>query len=149
MFEYIRRSAAVAALAAALCCTAPPASTSANAGPDCRIEAGSCEKITRGFSVVFDIVPKPVKPMNELTFSATLKDRGTPVEDASVLLDLSMPGMYMGKNVVALRYAAAGVYSGTGVIVRCPTGGRIWKATVTIKRGGGEAVVDYVFETAP
>jgi uncharacterized GH25 family protein len=97
-------------------------------------------------SVVLDIFPKPLKVMRELTFTVTVKDKGKPVTDASILISLSMPGMFMGKNIVRLPHRADGVYDGTGVIVRCPSGEKIWQASVAIERGEKKTAANYVFE---
>lgn len=116
------------------------------ARPDCAINAGPCEKIVNRLSVLFSITPRPVKVMSELVFTATVKDQGLPVMDADITIDLTMPGMFMGKNVVRLAHQAGGVYEGTGVIIRCPSGKKTWKATVTIWRNGKKSFASYVFE---
>jgi hypothetical protein len=119
---------------------------SQNRQPDCRIDAGSCVKTAEGLSVILDITPKPLKVMRDLTFLVTVTDRGKPVTDASVQIDLTMPGMFMGKNVVRLSHRADGVYEGKGVIIRCPSGEKIWQASVTIQQAAKKTVLSYVFE---
>ena len=100
-----------------------------------------------GFSVEFDIMPKPVAAMSDLSFAVTLTRRGTPAADvSSVMLDLSMPGMVMGKNQPAMKGAGAGRYGGKGVIIRCASGKKTWQAEVTVKRPKRTDVVDFVFE---
>jgi len=113
---------------------------------DCRMEAGPCVKTTGGLTVAFDINPKPLKTMRELTFTATVSQQGTPTADASVTIDLSMPGMFMGKNVIQLATRHDGTYEGKGVIIRCPSGKRIWQASVAIEWAGKESVVSFLFE---
>jgi hypothetical protein len=122
------------------------ASPSQTSHADCRIDAGPCFKTSGVLSVSFDIAPKPVKAMRELTFTVTVKERGKPVTDASLLIDLTMPGMYMGRNVVRLTHSSGGVYEGKGVIVRCPSGGKLWQASVVIKHAERKSVVNYTFE---
>ena len=99
------------------------------AGPDCRIDAGPCVQTSGALSVGFDVSPKPLKAMRELTFIVTVEEKGKPVTNASLLINLSMPGMYMGKNIVRLAHRVDGIYEGTGVIVRCPSGEKIWQAS--------------------
>ncbi len=116
------------------------------AEPDCRIDAGSCVQTSGALSVGFDVSPKPLKAMRELTFIVTVKEKGKPVTNASLLINLSMPGMYMGENIVRLAHRADGIYEGTGVIIHCPSGGKNWQASVTIEQGGKKSVVNYLFE---
>ena len=40
--------------------------------------------------------------------------------------------MNMGPNRVILKSAGPGTYEGRGIIVRCPSGRKIWRATVKI-----------------
>jgi hypothetical protein len=124
----------------------PPASA-AESGTTCDIQGGSCLKETGdGMTVEFDIQPKPVVPLSELTFIVNLTRAGMPVTDASVVLDLSMPGMFMGKNRPILKHAKNGRYEGKGIITRCPSGKKMWQAEVTVKQAGKTTVVDFVFE---
>jgi len=114
--------------------------------PDCRLDAGPCIQTSGTLSVVFDISPKPLRVMRELIFTVTVKDKGRSVTDASILISLSMPGMFMGENIVRLSHRADGVYDGTGVIIRCPSGENVWQASVTVERGEKKSVSNFVFE---
>ncbi len=114
--------------------------------PDCMMSAAPCIKTVDGFTVAFDINPKPLKAMRSLLFRTTISNQGSPVTDVSVSIDLSMPGMYMGQNIIGLNHLRDGIYEGKGVIVRCPSGKKIWRASVAIHRAGNESVVDYIFE---
>lgn len=113
---------------------------------DCDIHEGYCSKTVDNISVIFDCSPKPVKSMSEINFSVTLKEKDKPVQDASVDIYLTMPGMFMGENRILLVHKENGRYEGRGVIVRCPSGKRIWKADVIIGRHLKKTVVHYVFE---
>ncbi len=107
---------------------------------DCDIHHSTCTQALSDIEITLDISPKPVKAMTDLTFKVTLKGKqplGAPY------IDLGMPGMKMGPNRVALRVLEHGVYEGTGIIVRCPSGKRIWKATVTVP---GMGSVEFVFD---
>jgi len=114
--------------------------------PDCKMDAGPCTKTVDGLTVSVDITPKPLKAMRNLRFRTTLSNAGKPVTDASVSIALSMPGMFMGQNVIRLVHVHEGIYEGNGVIVRCPSGKKIWQALVDIRRAGREAAVNYLFE---
>jgi hypothetical protein len=81
--------------------------------------------------------------MSDLTFRITLTGKQPA---AAPYIDLGMPGMKMGPNRVLLKPLGDGVYEGTGIIVRCPSGKRIWKATVTVPdMGTAGFVFDVVY----
>ena len=94
---------------------------------NCDIQNQQCVQPILNGSIVFDIQPKPVKAMKDLTFEVKVKGIN-PTEPP--IIDLSMPGMKMGKNKVKMKMTAKGVYQGTGIIVRCPSGKTIWQATI-------------------
>ena len=112
----------------------------------CDIQHGSCIRETNGMTITFDIQPKPVRAMSELQFIVTVKRNNAPVTDASVALDLSMPGMYMGKNRPVLKHLGLGTYQGTGIITRCTSGQRTWQATITVGRGDPATIALFQFE---
>jgi len=113
---------------------------------DCRIDAGPCTKTKGRLSASLDITPKPVKVMREATFIVELKDQGRPLIGASPVIGLTMPGMYMGTNRVRLNPVKDGVYTGTGVIIRCPSGKKVWKASVFLKQTDKTPAISYTFE---
>jgi len=107
----------------------------------CDIQRGPCTKyLAGGMIVTLDILPKPVKAMTDLKFQVTLS--GGKIT-AFPFIDLGMPGMEMGPNRVELRTVRDNVYEGQGLIVRCPSGRRTWKATVTLPEVGK---VGFVFD---
>jgi hypothetical protein len=119
----------------------------AAAANECNIQQGSCIQTTKdGMTVELDILPKPVTAMSALTFTVTLHRQGKPVADGTVALDLSMPGMYMGKNSPVLTHVAEGQYEGSGTIVRCMSGRNTWRADVAVSRDGKSETVSFVFE---
>jgi hypothetical protein len=123
-----------------------PASAAEN-GTACDIQSGSCRIETGdGMTIEFDIQPKPVAAMSDLTFIVNLSRGGLPVMDASTALDLSMPGMFMGKNRPILKQAHNGRYEGKGIITRCFSGEKTWRAEVTVKYAGKTSVASFVFE---
>jgi hypothetical protein len=98
-------------------------------------------------TVTLDIFPKPVKAMKELTFRLTFDGRELP---DNPYIDLGMPGMAMGPNRVLMKRVGNNTsrvgnntYEGQGVIVRCPSGQRTWKASVILPDAG---VIDFVFD---
>jgi len=114
---------------------------------DCTIQNAPCVKMTgSGMEVTFDVTPRPVKTMQELEFIVTLKIQGKPVSEASILFDLSMPGMFMGNNQPKLTEATSGSYRGRGVIPRCTTGLKTWQALIAISLGGQIEQVAFLFE---
>lgn len=114
---------------------------------NCLISAGPCvrEIAHDGLTVVFAIDPKPVSAMKDLAFTVNLSDGKGPVTDASVVVDLTMPGMFMGVNRPGLVHTGHGKYEGNGVIQACPHGGRIWMADVRITCQGKTASVRFTF----
>ncbi|WP_237073438.1 FixH family protein [Prosthecochloris sp. GSB1] len=97
-------------------------------GADCDPHAGSCTAVAGPYEVTLDITPKPVVHMQELTFDVSFGVE-TP-ESEALVLDLSMPGMDMGRNRVRLEKGDDGHYRGKGIIVRCASGRTLWRATV-------------------
>ncbi len=109
----------------------------------CNVHEGPCSATLSGGEVILDINPKPVRAMQDLTFIVTLTE-GTAA--ASLQLDLGMPGMQMGRNRVILKPAGKSVFSGKGVIVRCPSGRRTWKANLMVpEKGEVEFIFDVIY----
>jgi hypothetical protein len=109
----------------------------------CAIQTGPCSQEFSGGKLTLDITPKPVRAMQDLTFTVTLLGKHPA---AGPYIDLTMPGMAMGRNRVMLKEVREGIYQGTGIIVRCPSGRRTWKATVVFPLGGSaEFVFDVIY----
>ena len=107
---------------------------------NCDIQKGPCTKELAGLKVSLDILPRPVRAMKDLKFHVILSgEKKIPAP----YIDLGMPGMNMGPNRVELRCVSDNVYEGQGIIVRCPSGRRTWKATVTLPEVGK---VEFVFD---
>ena len=102
----------------------------------CDIHHSPCTQYLSDVEVTFDVNPKPVAAMKGLTFRVTLS-RNQP--SSPPIIDLEMPGMKMGPNQVTLKAVGDGTYEGTGIIVRCPSGRRDWRATVIIPDLGSVA----------
>lgn len=111
---------------------------------DCNIDLGLCIKKTAFGEVVLDITPKPVPYMKELTFTVRLK--GQTASRDSLTIDLGMPGMYMGRNVVTLKKTSPDTFAGKGVIPRCPSGRTLWRASVVLSEN---EKTDFLFDVRP
>lgn len=107
-------------------------SSGTEATADCDPHVGPCTKEADGYTVTLDISPKPVEHMKELTFDVVFSDGSPALSSDSLLLDLSMPGMEMGKNEVVLQKVGDNQYTGKGIIVKCPSGRTLWRATLLI-----------------
>lgn len=116
-------------------------SGTAESGPvQCDVHAGTCTATIEGTEVSLNITPKPVKAMHDLVFTVTFAGK-KPVIDPYI--DLGMPAMNMGRNRVVLKRVGDSLYQGKGVIVRCPSGLRTWKARITAPDLGS---VEFVFD---
>ena len=109
---------------------------------NCDLHRGACTQQLQGMDVSLEVEPRPVKAMTDLLFRVRLGG-GTALGESNPFIDLGMPGMNMGPNRVLLKAAGPSAYEGKGVIVRCPSGRRIWQATVTVPDVG---VVRFVFD---
>jgi hypothetical protein len=125
-------------------CVAMAEGKEEDSGKECDVHKTSCTKIMTDCTVTLDIDPKPVKAMTDLTFTVILSGKKP---SANPYIDLGMPGMKMGPNYVKLKEATGkNTYEGTGIIVRCPSGRRTWKAAVTVPDvGTAEFVFDVVY----
>jgi len=110
---------------------------------ECNIHKTSCTQTLMGCAVTLDIEPKPVKAMTDLTFTVVLSGK-RPLTNPT--LDLEMPGMKMGPNQIDLKSVGSDTYEGKGIIVRCPSGRRTWKAIITIPDiGAAEFIFDVIY----
>ena len=110
---------------------------------NCDIQNQQCVQPILNGSIVFNIQPKPVKAMKDLIFEVKVKDINM---TGSPIIDLSMPGMKMGKNKVKMKMISKGVYQGTGIIVRCPSGKTIWQATINLSGiGSANFIFDVIY----
>ena len=108
---------------------------------NCDIQAGPCSEALNGRMVTLDIRPRPVKAMEDLAFKVSIDTGETLSEPAHIRLN--MPAMDMGVNHVNLKMITPGVHEGHGVVVRCRSGIRTWKATVVLP---GIGAVDFIFD---
>lgn len=114
------------------------AARDAKAETECDIHEGPCSLELDDRSVELDISPKPVEAMKDLSFRVVVS--GPALSDAPHI-DLDMPGMEMGPNRVEMKKQEENTYTGTGVIVKCPSGKTTWRAVITIPDTGKAAFV--------
>jgi hypothetical protein len=105
----------------------------------CSFHQSACSVTLSDTRVTLDILPKPVRAMQSLTF--TLEISGKPLASRPYI-DLDMPAMHMGPNRVPMEPVGEGLYKGVGFIVKCPSGLKVWRATVTLP---GVGIADFVF----
>jgi FixH len=105
------------------------------ARPDCAISAGACTRPAgqEGTRITLEIAPRPVRAMADLELTVSVEPASAAPGGSGARLDLSMPGMYMGENRLALAPIGGGRFRGRGVIVRCPSGGRTWSAEARVE----------------
>jgi hypothetical protein len=112
---------------------------------NCALHDGACVQRVGDTDITLEVTPKPVLAMNDLVFSVTLSRK---VESPKSLpyIDLGMPGMDMGPNRVKMKPLGKNVFEGKGVIVKCPSGHRVWRATVTVPdMGKAEYIFDVIY----
>ena len=110
---------------------------------NCDLHTQACTRpLAAGVAVTLEVTPKPVKAMQDLSFKVTLSGKQSTAPN-DLYIDLGMPGMKMGPNRVRLNAAGNNTYTGQGVIVRCPSGRRIWQATVIVPEIGH---TDFIFD---
>ncbi len=112
---------------------------------NCDLHYDTCTKSLSGCTVTLEVHPKPVKAMADLLFKVTLSGN-LPADAHPSYIDLGMPGMNMGPNRVILKSVGTGSYEGRGIIVRCPSGRKIWRAIVTIPNiGQAEFIFNVIY----
>jgi len=112
------------------------------AAPACDAGTSPCAQPLPGGGVAtLEIAPRPVRAMRDLDFTVRVTPPGA-IGAKGLSIRLTMPGMYMGENVVRLSPGGDGVFRGKGVVVRCGSGRRDWSAELVQTSGApgsGEA----------
>jgi len=105
------------------------------ADPALKAPANGAAQKAGGLTVALAMTPYPPLNRQAETFEVVLTDdKGQPVADASVTLDLTMPSMPMPSNKVQLQHAAEGRYQGVGRF----TMRGWWRIEVIVQRAGGD-----------
>lgn len=97
------------------------------------LPAGTLRAAAGMRDATLSISPWPPRAMRELSFAVEIPGYAG---DSPPHVDLSMPGMEMGRNRVVLARDRGGIFRGTGVFVRCPSGSKVWEAAVSVPDGG-------------
>jgi len=112
---------------------------------NCDLHDEACVQRVGDMDVILEVTPRPVRAMKDLVFTVTLSGRSESPQPPPYI-DLSMPDMDMGPNRVKMKPVGENVYEGKGVIVKCPSGHRVWRATVTVPdMGKAEFVFDVIY----
>lgn len=112
---------------------------------NCDLHNTVCVQNLNNHKISLSAEPKPVTAMQDITFKVTLPG-DLPIPSDTPYIHLDMPGMHMGLNRVGLEPTAPGEYQGNGVIVRCKSGKKVWRATVTVPDlGEAQFVFDVVY----
>jgi hypothetical protein len=106
----------------------------------CDVHSGPCRIIVGGRTVTMDINPKPVTVMEDLDFVVTVSGKEL---KKPPYIELNMLAMDMGPNRVELEETGDGLYTGRGVIVKCSSGKKRWKALVTVP---GVGAAEFYFD---
>ncbi|MEO7717572.1 MAG: FixH family protein [Capsulimonas sp.] len=85
-----------------------------------------------GVQIQLKVSPEPPRQLDTATFTVIAgNERGEPLRDATVNVDLTMPSMEMPKNEIVCRQTKPGEYSGTGRFTMAGD----WQARVTAQGG--------------
>ena len=118
-------------------------------GPHCDPGRTACRAEAGGLAIVLELAPQPPRPLAELHATVRLTRGGAPADDATVAVEITMPGMYMGENRIVLHRDGDGHYAGTGALLRCASGRRDWSAEVVARApGSDEARARFGFQAA-
>jgi hypothetical protein len=120
--------------------TVSPSASASDAEINCDAHKGVCSQSLGDRTISLEILPRPVKAMQDLVFKVSIS--GVP-SSKSPHIDLGMPAMKMGPNRVLLKPDGQGDYEGKGVIVRCKSGRRTWFANVMVPEAGE---IKFVFD---
>lgn len=101
------------------------------------------------YAVSLVFAPNPVRAMRDQLMTVTVSQGNRPVTQAVVSASLTMVGMDMGPNRVALRAIGKGRYQGSCVFPACPSGGLEWRTTITVLVGRTKQTVTFPVQLAP
>ncbi|MBI5189167.1 MAG: FixH family protein [Nitrospirae bacterium] len=94
-------------------------------------------------TIALKYAPDPPVALKDTAFTINVTGAdGKPLPGATVMLDLSMPGMYHGENRPVLAETAPGVYEGKGIL----TMGGGWLAKVEVTHECSTAASEFRFD---
>lgn len=103
-----------------------------NENSNCNFKILDQDKKKIIFEGQIDLSPKPVRVMKEIQF--TLKLNSFDFKPDEILLDLTMPEMYMGENQVTLIPIKENEYVGKGVFPECSSGFKRWNIEIIFSK---------------
>ncbi|MBI4755840.1 MAG: hypothetical protein HY778_10610 [Betaproteobacteria bacterium] len=110
----------------------------------CDLHARACRaRLPGGGSVELEIAPRPIALVTPLQVTVRVQETGA----RSVEVDFAGEWMNMGSNRIRLAAAGEGHYLGETTLPVCITGRMAWKATVILRRWGGDAAAVFRFES--
>ncbi|MCS7149612.1 MAG: hypothetical protein N2Z40_03230 [Caldimicrobium sp.] len=92
---------------------------------ECDLQKSACEVFFGKHKIIFDLKPKPVRAMQELTIEIQIDP---PLQAEELLVDFTMPEMYMGENKAKVKKILAAQYEGKIILPRCKK--TLWQAEV-------------------
>ncbi len=95
----------------------------------CNLNTGPCSVAVGNRTVTLEIMPKPARTLAPITFAIAVSDR---VVADQLIVDLSMPEMYMGTNRIVARRTGGSTFVGKGIIPHCPSGKKLWQASIEL-----------------
>jgi len=100
--------------------------------PESQLPEGTAAQKVSSLNVSLALSPYPPVGFQTTNFDVTLTDaNGQAVTDATISLDLTMPGMWMPPNNLEAQHTGNGVYHATGRF----TMRDLWRIEVIIQRG--------------
>jgi len=112
---------------------------------NCDLHDEACVHRVDDTDIILEVKPRPVRAMKDLVFTVYLSGSSESPKSPPYI-DLNMPGMDMGPNRVKMNPVGENAYEGKGVIVKCPSGHRVWRATVTVPDlGKAEFIFDVIY----
>jgi len=101
--------------------------------PNSQLPEGAAAQKVGSLNVSLTLSPYPPVGFQETNFDVTLTDeKGQAITDATISLDLTMPGMWMPPNTLEAQHINNGVFHATGRF----TMRDLWRIEVIIQRGG-------------
>ncbi len=94
----------------------------------CDFKDGSCTRTVDSLKVTISVEPAPPVPMKETVFVVNIE--GNEILSEKLIMNFTMPDMYMGRNQIILKRVSKNVFKGKGVIPICPLGRTRWNAEV-------------------
>ncbi|MCS7204654.1 MAG: hypothetical protein NZ853_03055 [Leptospiraceae bacterium] len=91
-----------------------------------------------------NLSPKPVYTMKEIQFQ--LEFTKSNIHQPEILLDLTMPAMYMGENKVIMKKVSDNLFEGKGIFPECTSDDRRWNIKILMKTPEKEYVKNIQFD---